>query len=53
VKVTNEASKGMKSNLIKLLGTDPISNEAFFNGCHKDFEFKKLLFGLVFFHAAI
>lgn len=33
--------------------TDPISNEEFFMGCDKPMWFRKLLFGLCFFHAVI
>lgn len=32
---------------------DPITDPDFFTGCQKDQEFRKLLFGVSFFHAAV
>ena len=32
---------------------EPVCNEEFFEGCNKPAAFKKLLFGYIFFHAAI
>jgi len=50
IKITNEPPKGLRANLTRTF--QEITPEMY-EGCSKSREFKKLLFGLAFFHAAI
>jgi len=53
VKMTNEPPLGLKSNLLGTYATDPISNKTWFEACTLPKVFRKMLFGLCFFHAFI
>lgn len=53
IKMTNEPPKGLKSNLLGSFTKDFIAESKNFNGCKKDKEWKKLLYGLCFFNAVI
>ena len=50
VKVTIEPAKGLRANL---LGSLASIEEDFFDSCRRPKDFKKLVFGLAFFHAVV
>lgn len=51
--MTNEPPMGLKANLLSSYGTHPISDKAWFEQSQHPKVFRKLLFGLCFFHAFI
>jgi dynein heavy chain len=53
IKMTREAKKGLQSNLQDTYLVDPISDPAWFGTSSDPKKFRKLVFGLAFFHAVI
>ena len=53
VKMTNEAPKGLKAGLARTFASDPLSDASFFETCTKDAAWRKMVFGLAFFHSFV
>jgi len=53
LKMTTEPPSGLKNNMLSAFGCDVIVDPAVFEGVEKSVPFKRLLFGLCFFHSVI
>lgn len=53
IKMTREAKKGLQQNLQDTYQVDPISDPSWFGTSSDPRKFRKLVFGLAFFHAVI
>jgi dynein heavy chain len=53
VKMTNEPPQGIRANMRRSYCLEPLASDAFFEGCAQPAAFKRLLLGLVFFHAVV
>jgi len=51
--MTNEPPQGLKSNLNACFATAPMNDPEWFGGCTQPKIFRKMLFGLCFFHSFI
>lgn len=53
VKMTNEPPQGIRANMRRSYCLEPVASDAFFESCGQPAAFKRLLLGLVYFHAVV
>ena len=53
VKMTTEAPKGLRAGMLRIYASDPVSDQEFFNSSTKDAAWRKMMFGLAFFHSVL
>eukprot|EP00668_Euglena_longa_P046499 GGOE01062184.1.p1 GENE.GGOE01062184.1~~GGOE01062184.1.p1 ORF type:complete len:1100 (-),score=391.90 GGOE01062184.1:241-3348(-) len=53
IKMIIEPPRGLRANLLRSFTGDPLNSSDFFGGVSKSYEWKKLVFGLCFFHAVV
>eukprot|EP00958_Prasinococcus_capsulatus_P016076 scaffold1766_cov401-Prasinococcus_capsulatus_cf.AAC.33 len=53
VKMTNEPPEGLRANILQSFASDPIASREWWESCHNGPTFRKLLFGLCFFHGFV
>jgi dynein heavy chain, axonemal len=53
VKVTNEPPAGLRANMRRAMGLEPLCSDEFVSNCAQPFAFSRLLYALVYFHALV
>jgi hypothetical protein len=51
--MTNEPPQGIRANMRRSYCLEPVASDGFFESCGQPAAFKRLLLGLVYFHAAV